>query len=137
MHLIQLTHWTSQLSLLKVLRTLRLGYSATKIIQQSSFYNKLLNIKYNLANIILKVKNWMVLNVSVVDFMITLANWKLHHTTHILLVWKKIKIQYLNFVSTKGILLSHYFLISSASLRSIPFLSLLGPSLHEIFPWYL
>ena len=38
----------------------------------------------------------------------------------------------------------HLFLISSASVRSIPFLSgpyyfcpLLSPSLHEMFPWYL
>ena len=31
----------------------------------------------------------------------------------------------------------HLFLISSASVRSIPFLSFLSPSLHEIFPWYL
>ena len=28
-------------------------------------------------------------------------------------------------------------LISSASVKSIPFLSLLCPSLHEMFPWYL
>ena len=31
----------------------------------------------------------------------------------------------------------HLFLISSASFRSIQFLSLSSPSLHEIFPWYL
>ena len=31
----------------------------------------------------------------------------------------------------------HLFLISSASVRSIPFLSFIGPSLHEMFPWYL
>ena len=31
----------------------------------------------------------------------------------------------------------HLFLISSASIRSRPFLSLLSPSLHEMFPWYL
>ena len=31
----------------------------------------------------------------------------------------------------------YLFLISSASVRSIPFLSLLSPSLHEMFPWYL
>ena len=30
----------------------------------------------------------------------------------------------------------HLFLISSASVRSIPFLSLLSPSLHEMFPWF-
>ena len=31
----------------------------------------------------------------------------------------------------------HFFLISSASVRSIPFLSLSSPSLHEVIPWYL
>ena len=31
----------------------------------------------------------------------------------------------------------HLFLISSASVRSIPFLSFIVPSLHEMFPWYL
>ena len=31
----------------------------------------------------------------------------------------------------------HLFLISSASVRSIPFCPLLCPSLHEIFHWYL
>ena len=31
----------------------------------------------------------------------------------------------------------HLFLISSASVRSYHFCSLLSPSLHEIFPWYL
>ena len=31
----------------------------------------------------------------------------------------------------------HLFLISSASVRSLQLLSLLCPSLHEIFPWYL
>ena len=31
----------------------------------------------------------------------------------------------------------HLFLISSASVSSIPFLSFLSPSLHEMFPWYL
>ena len=31
----------------------------------------------------------------------------------------------------------HLFLISTASVRSIPFLSLSSPSLHEMFPWYL
>ena len=31
----------------------------------------------------------------------------------------------------------HLFLISSVSLKSMPFLSLLCLSLHEIFPWYL
>ena len=31
----------------------------------------------------------------------------------------------------------HLFLISFASLRSRPFLPLLSPSLHEMFPWYL
>ena len=29
------------------------------------------------------------------------------------------------------------FLIYSASVRSIPFLSFIGSSLHEMFPWYL
>jgi len=32
---------------------------------------------------------------------------------------------------------SHLFLISSASVRSIPFLSFMCSSLHEMFPWYL
>ena len=32
---------------------------------------------------------------------------------------------------------SHLFLISSASVRSILFQSLLCPSLHEMFLWYL
>ena len=32
---------------------------------------------------------------------------------------------------------SCHLLISSASVRSLPFLSLLCPSLHEMFPWYL
>ena len=31
----------------------------------------------------------------------------------------------------------HLFLISSASVKSIPFCPLLSPSLHEMFPWYL
>ena len=31
----------------------------------------------------------------------------------------------------------HLFLKSPASVRSMPFLSLLCPSLHKIFPWYL
>ena len=31
----------------------------------------------------------------------------------------------------------HLFLISSTSVRSIPFLSFIEPSLHEIFPWFL
>ena len=31
----------------------------------------------------------------------------------------------------------HFFLISSASVRSIPFCPLLSPSLHEMFPWFL
>ena len=31
----------------------------------------------------------------------------------------------------------HLFLLSSASVRSIPFLSFIVPILHECFPWYL
>ena len=31
----------------------------------------------------------------------------------------------------------YLFLISSASIRSIPFLSFIGSIFHEIFPWYL
>ena len=31
----------------------------------------------------------------------------------------------------------HLFLIPSASIRSIPFLSFIEPILHEMFPWYL
>ena len=31
----------------------------------------------------------------------------------------------------------HLFLISSASVRSIPLLSFIESSLHEMFPWYL
>ena len=31
----------------------------------------------------------------------------------------------------------HLFLISSASVRSTPFLSFIKPVLHEMFPWYL
>ena len=31
----------------------------------------------------------------------------------------------------------HLFLISSASVRSLPFLSFIVPSLHEMLPWYL
>ena len=34
-------------------------------------------------------------------------------------------------------ILATFLLISSASVRAIPFLSLLSPSLHEMFPWHL
>ena len=42
-----------------------------------------------------------------------------------------------SFLYSSSVYSCYLFLIPSASVRSIPFLSLLCPSLHEIFPWYL
>ena len=42
-----------------------------------------------------------------------------------------------SFLCRSSVYYWHLFLISSASVRSIPFLSLWCPSLHEMFPWYL
>ena len=41
-----------------------------------------------------------------------------------------------SFLYSSSVYSCHLSLISSASVRSIPFLSLLSPSLHEMFPWY-
>ena len=42
-----------------------------------------------------------------------------------------------SFLCSSYVYSCHLFLISSASVRSIPFLSFIQPSLHEMFPWYL
>ena len=42
-----------------------------------------------------------------------------------------------SFLYSSSVYSCHLFLISSTSVRSILFLPLLSPSLHEIFPWYL
>ena len=42
-----------------------------------------------------------------------------------------------SFLYSSSVYSCHLFLISSASVRSIPFLTLLSPSLHEMFPCYL
>ena len=42
-----------------------------------------------------------------------------------------------SFLYSSSVYSYHLFLISSASVRSIRFLSFFCPSLHEIFPWYL
>ena len=39
--------------------------------------------------------------------------------------------------SSSSVYSCHLFLISSASVRSLPFLSFIVPSLHEIFSWHL
>jgi len=41
------------------------------------------------------------------------------------------------FLYSSSVYSCHLFLISSASVRSIPFLSFIEPILHEMFPWYL
>ena len=41
------------------------------------------------------------------------------------------------FVYSSSVYSCYLFLISSASVRFIPFLSFIGPILHDIFPWYL
>ena len=41
------------------------------------------------------------------------------------------------FLYSSSVYSCHLFLISSAYVRSVPFLSFLCPSLHEMFPWYL
>ena len=42
-----------------------------------------------------------------------------------------------SFLYSSSVYSCHLFLISSASVRSIPLLSFIKPSLHEMFPWYL
>ena len=42
-----------------------------------------------------------------------------------------------SFLYSSSVYFCHLFLISSVSVRSIPFLSFIKPILHEIFPWYL
>jgi len=42
-----------------------------------------------------------------------------------------------SFLYSSSVYSCHLFLISSAAVRSISFLSLLCPSFHEMFPWYL
>ena len=42
-----------------------------------------------------------------------------------------------SFLYSSSVYSCHLFLISSAYVRSIPFLSFIEPSLHEMFPWYL
>ena len=42
-----------------------------------------------------------------------------------------------SFLCSSSVYCGHLFLISSASVMSLLFLSLLIPSLHEMFPWYL
>ena len=42
-----------------------------------------------------------------------------------------------SFLYSSSLCSCHLFLISPASVRSIPFLSLSSPSLHEMFPWCL
>ena len=42
-----------------------------------------------------------------------------------------------SFLYTSSVYSCHFFLISSASVRPIPFLSLPCSSLHKKFPWYL
>ena len=41
------------------------------------------------------------------------------------------------FMCSSSVYSCHLFLISSASVRSRPFLSFICPSLHEMFPWHL
>ena len=41
------------------------------------------------------------------------------------------------FLYSSSVYSCHLFLISSASVKSVPFCPLLCPSLHEMFPWYL
>jgi len=52
------------------------------------------------------------------------------HTIVIIGLWR-------SFLYSSSVYSCHLFLISSASLRSILFLSFIEPILHEIFPWYL
>ena len=42
-----------------------------------------------------------------------------------------------SFLYSSSVYSCHLFLISSASVRSLPSCPLLSPSLHEMFPWYL
>ena len=42
-----------------------------------------------------------------------------------------------SFLYNSSVYSCHLFLISSGSVRSMPFLSFIEPSLHEMFPWYL
>ena len=42
-----------------------------------------------------------------------------------------------SFLYSSSVYACHLFLITSASVRSLWFLPLLCPSLHEMFPWYL
>jgi len=41
-----------------------------------------------------------------------------------------------SFLYSSSVYSCHLFLISSASVRSIPFLSFIVPIFHEMFPWY-
>ena len=41
------------------------------------------------------------------------------------------------FLYSSSVYSCHLFLISSASVRSLPFLSFIEPTLGEMFPWYL
>ena len=52
---------------------------------------------------------------------------------HTIVVIQVIKI----FLYSSSLYSCHLFLIFSASVRSLPFLSFIVPILHEMFPWYL
>ena len=42
-----------------------------------------------------------------------------------------------SFLYSSSLYSCHLFLISSSTVRSIPFLSFIVPIMHEMFPWYL
>ena len=69
---------------------------------------------------------------------------KAHWTSHSRMSdsWLKITPSWLSgswisFLYSPSVYSHHFFLISSASVRSIPFPSFFVPIFHEMFPWYL
>ena len=65
----------------------------------------------------------------------TLHSWMSDSRWVITPSWKSGSLR--SFLYSSSVYSCHLFLISSASVWCLPFLSFMSPSLHEIFPWYL